>query len=263
MGTKRCGRITDLALRAQVRSMAARVAEAVELREECPAANLLLDRLRRICCSTPWEDYLEGEIKGRRLPMGSSTADQRRRLRGCGAYPPGGYASGMVDCFVCTKATPPQTISWGWFCADCYPDSPDPSYSSCEKRVCECCGSIRDIREMRRLPICLDCNNQWLTARQIALLPSGTRWTWTVNLKEAKAYFASGALRKRGRGNRFLFNADDPRVVGGRIDEEDVLHDPWLGTSGGNAEGNDEAIAVDWEPVHEQVNELARELVGG
>lgn len=245
MGAKRLGRIGDPVLRAQIAESLRAV--RAEVPREAGPGSLQLHRLktwiRALACSVNWEDSLLEAIRSNLLPLRGSRSDQESALRDREVYPPGGDQTLMVRCTCCRRFCPPKPSTvHGWFCLKCVgpPEdvAPDPARShwrrQCgwEKRRCEGCCTGRKLlyaRDMRLLPICADCNSDWMSNRQILMSQSSFKgFTWTIRNSEAKAYLASGILR---RSSRRIFRALDPRVGGGHVDEEGVLHDPYLGSS--------------------------------
>lgn len=145
-----------------------------------------------VVCSSVWEDDLYSLFVRGNLRVKQRAAPTQRMLHSKGVYPPGGPRTLMKCCTACGKWTPPQAVGSRGRCYDCY-----------------ACG---------------------LTAEEAEKIPSSHRYTDSISNKEAQAYLAGEVLRPRRR-RRGQFVSDDPRVVGGQIDADGVLHDPWLGSS--------------------------------
>jgi hypothetical protein len=176
----------------------------------------LRNHLLHVCCSIWWADELfelfmphdhwelNGDGTEHLVPSPARITFHRRRskaeerdglramLSSRRVYPPGGRTSCMVRCTSCGRDVPPYFV-----------------------------GSVGTCWECKLEHNCDDYT-----------LPGGWRFTWVVSDRDALALF--GQIRKlRSRsGRRPKWSRLDPRVVGGAIDEQETLSDPWLGRSG-------------------------------
>lgn len=151
--------------------------------------------LFRVVCSSRWEDDLYSMFVGGRIPIGATGERTIRTLHSKQIYPPGGPQTRMRRCSACRLWVSPLTVGSADICLDCH------------------CGNVA-ISEPTEMA-------QW---------PSSHRYTWIVPGKEAKAYLAGQFVRAQ-RSQRVRYCNDDPRTVGGRIDVDGTMHDPWLGQS--------------------------------
>lgn len=181
---------------------------------------LLLSAITRITCSPRWRDdawrmFADDLIAWPHRHEGAATALRRAKY-----YPPGGKASTMRRCPQCRRFTPIYHGDGGW-CTDCReayrppPFIPLPSSIPLSQVVSGAVASamlsryeLHTVRIRRR------------NYRYVA--PFVTRQLTDVQ----KAVLLSAETAGRS-GRRPLYLWADPRVAGGRIDDEGVMRDPW------------------------------------
>jgi hypothetical protein len=196
MGTKRSARLTlaEKLERAALLSLVMEESAVAGVQLTDHESILLHDRIASLVCSWRWEQDLVRLVNEGAVPLCTRRHDQVRAFFTAEIYPPGGADSAMQICTTCHCPMPPCVV-----------------------------GSVG---------VCYECYQLNLEDARSAQQPIASQFVWVVRDKEALRLLDQGFQRYRSRsGSRPLYLQDDPRVGGGRIDADGVLHDPWMGES--------------------------------